>query len=77
MKLFTVTQTEELVVLARDEEHAKHIAKNSRSEVPPDQEVGLFVGYPADWDADCYPFGSDGQQTIGEWLTANGQEGKP
>ncbi len=68
MKLWTVTISDEIVVLAEDADAALRIARRNMSEVNPEaDDVEPMDSLPGHWDVDAVPF-SDGNKnrTIGQ-----------
>jgi len=60
--LYIVTMSDSAVVLAESPEEAERIAREHRLEMEWEVErVSEFDHYPAAWDTDCAPFGSDGK----------------
>ena len=71
-KLYRVTVEFEMVVEARDEDHAWSLASMHAPEAVPDCEPDVRVGsqilsiadLPEKWDSMCLPYGGDGNQRI-------------
>lgn len=68
-KLWTVTFSDEIIVLAESEEEAREIAEDNKRELDFEPESVLETTYlPGGWELDSLPFGTDDDQSIGKLI---------
>lgn len=73
-RLYVTTMTTHAVVLAADPVEARALVHKYRADVvkydgqPGDIGVDEFATMPPGWDGRCYPYGGDGETTIGAIL---------
>ncbi|AZG14968.1 hypothetical protein [Cupriavidus pauculus] len=76
MKLFTVELTVTAVVMADDERHARIVADARKYDIQSDSlddfdvigELKSLDRLPEGWDADCIPYGGDGETRLKDLL---------
>ncbi len=73
-RLYTVTVTNEYVVLAESREDAEEVAEREVESETPDITVTKFKHYPGNYGPESIPYGhrdpSDPDRTIGEWISS-------
>jgi hypothetical protein len=74
LKLYTVTITHELVVLAESREDAESAARRELKNEMPDVDVATFRQYPGHYGPESLPYGyqdpDDPDRTIGAWISS-------